>query len=124
MPTQQIALPCKLKWPSRSELDSRSLLDLNSEPIRPALFQHVLQARMLPICSISEIPMNSQNCFRHSLQMFGGKKSNYIRQARKRLGVAVRHAHTAARQQIIPSQLALFSNDNESEIICEHINVI
>src|SRR5438445_13655429 len=116
MPTQQIALPCKLKWPSRSELDSRSLLDLNSEPIRPALCQHVLQARMLPICSISELPMNSQNCFRHSLQMLGGKSSNYIRQARKRLGFAVRHAHAGARQQIIPSELALYRSNNASEI--------
>ena len=52
------------------------------------------------------------------------EKADYVRNARERVGIAVRHTHAAADQQIVTEQLVAFGDDDEAEIIGEDIDVV
>ena len=124
MPPEQITLLCEDEWPRRRKLDAGPLLHLEAKPIHPAFLDDILQPRVFSIGAIAKIAMNRDHRLSHALQMLWGQKADHISDTRKCVRVAVRHSHTAARQQIVTGQLAVFRNDDKTEVIGKNINVI
>src|SRR5262249_19138156 len=73
---------------------------------------------------IPEIAVNGENCFRNSFDMLGRREPENIRHARKSLGIPMAHAHATAGEHVVPNQLSLLLDRDETKIVRENIDVV
>ena len=79
---------------------------------------------MFPVRAVAKVAVHRQHRFSNGLDVFRRKKSNHIRHARVRLRVIVRHAHAAARSEIVSRQFAVLLDSHEAQTIGQHIRVV
>ena len=68
--------------------------------------------------------MNPDHRLGHGFQVVRCQETDHISHARKRVRVAVRHAHAAAGNQVVAEQLVALGDDNEPEVVGENVDVI
>ena len=124
VPAQQITLTGELERARRFELDVGAFFHFGAAPIRTPFGQHIFEPGVFAIGAVAEIPMDGNDRLRHSFKMLGRQKSNDIRHARKRLRVAVGHAHAATREQIVADQMSVLGNDHKTQVMRENVNVV
>ncbi len=79
---------------------------------------------MLAIETIAIIAMQAHHGLNRIVEQLRRHKSDRRGQARKRLGLVVRHAQPAAQRQIVALQLLALEDRDDAEIVGQHVDGI
>src|SRR5258705_12490101 len=101
MPAKKVALFGELERTRILELDSRPTVHLFAEPGYTALFENVLQPRVLPVRPVAEIAVDRYHRLCGGFHLLGREKSNHIRYPRKRFRIPMAHPEPSSANQII-----------------------
>ncbi len=125
-PAELVALGGKLEWAGGRKLEAHPPLHFLSEPFHAPLCQDIFQTGVFAVGPVAKIAVNGDDgfggCF-HLLR-FRSNKADDIRQARKGLGIAVRHSHAAPGQQVVAGQPALLFNNYKAGVVGEDVDVV
>src|SRR5689334_9310600 len=124
MPTEQIASSGALKRMRCFEWYPIAFLYFGPRPFNAAILQHEFEAHVLADRAIPELTMKRENSLRQRFQMLRPQESQHVCQPGEGLGIAMRHTHTAAGQQIVAFQLATFGDDDEAKVIRKDVDVV
>ena len=123
-PSVAIAVVLKGKWTHRSELITEVLVELCQNPIGSAIVDGVLEARMLAVGAITEVTLHEHDFFRHIDHLFGGAKSDDVRNPRISRIVAVRRSHATAHGDIESDQFSLLHNRDEGQAVGVNVDIV
>ncbi len=123
-PAEAVAGRLELERPRRLEREALPARDLGDEPLEAAVLDRVLEAGALAHGAVAEVALRGEHGLGHREQLLGLEEADDVREARVRLGVAVRGAHAAADGEVEALQLAVLDDGDEAEVVREHVHVV
>ena len=112
-PTVAVTIVLESERTHRPELVAKVLVELCQNPIRAAIIDSVLEARMLAVGAITEVALHEHHLFRDIDNLLGRAKSDDVSNPRVSRIVAMGRTHATTHRDIESKQLALLDNRDE-----------
>ena len=108
----------------RFEHDTRKPFDLGLEPGHSAILNRVFKARVPPIRAIAVITLCDNNGLSNGIDLVGCDKAKDICKPGKCFDVAMVHAKSTTRGDVVSHQLIVLNDGNEAKILREDIHIV
>ena len=93
--------------PGQLQCKGQTTLQLGDKFLHAPLMQHILEAGVLTVCSVTEVAMHSDNGLQCFDALFWRNKSHHISQPRKSLVVGMSDAHSATCHDVEANQFVV-----------------
>mmetsp|Transcript_18723 Transcript_18723/g.53670 ORF Transcript_18723/g.53670 Transcript_18723/m.53670 type:complete len:536 (+) Transcript_18723:854-2461(+) len=123
-PTVRVATSLERKRPGLLEFPSELLLHLCAEPVDAVVVNRVLETRMLPVGSVTVVPLHGHDGGQYVFGVVGFAEAHDVGRPGEGGRVVVGRTHTATHRHREPLQLALLYNCDEAYAVCKHIDVV